>query len=205
MMKRMAVLMTAAAMMIPTAAFAEEDITAADTVITAEAAEEAEETEETEADEEEEIIVADKEDGNLVTACLEVIIDGTVYAEEFEIPVLVEYIDTDEILLNDEIRTSFRFENSEVVIEAEVSPAYRLPADSRMNAEKITEGTDAYAAAKIATVNSLGTDDAANYSFYDVNFTVNGETVELDDVQLTVNFKHAGTSVLVKDGAAKVI
>ena len=187
MMKKMAVLMTAAAaMMIPAAAFAEEEIAAVDTAIVAEYTEEA--------DEEEEIVVADEED--ITTACAEMIIDGTVYEAEIELPVFAEYAEAEEI------RTSFRFENDEVVISAEVSAAYALPVDSQMNAEKIAEGTDAYAAAKIATVNSLGTDDAANYSFYNVNFTVNGETVELEDVQLTVNFKNAAASVLVKDGIA---
>ena len=206
MMKKMAVLMMAAVMTVPAAASAEEAIPAAETAYEEafeagafEGAFGADEFEE----EDEEILVADEE---ILTGTLEeIIIDGSDHEEEFEIPELVEYIDTEEIIREDEIRTSFVFENDEVVIAAEVSEAYSLPADAEMNAEKLAEGTDAFTAAKIATVNSLGTDEAARYSFYDVNFTVNGETVELEDVQLTVNFKNAAVSVFVKDGIPMAI
>ena len=80
---------------------------------------------------------------------------------------------------------TFTYENDEVVITAQA--AAELPENIEMQVRKLEEGSEEYEAAKAAT--EAGED--AQYSFYDVTFTVDGNEVELGEnsVYVQVEFK----------------
>ncbi len=80
---------------------------------------------------------------------------------------------------------SFTYENDEVIITAQA--AAELPENIEMQVRKLEEGSEEYEAAKAAT----GAGEDAQYSFYDVTFTVDGNEVELaeNSVYVQVEFK----------------
>ena len=78
-------------------------------------------------------------------------------------------------------KTDFCFENEEVVITASVSEDAELPENAEMKAEKLEAGSEKYEEAKQASMRDLGTSEDAEYTFYDVTFTVDGNEVELPE------------------------
>ncbi len=84
---------------------------------------------------------------------------------------------------------SFTFENDEVVISAQA--AAELPENIEMQVRKLEEGSEEYEAAKAAAAANTEAGEDAQYSFYDVTFTVDGNEVELADgsVYVQVEFK----------------
>ena len=86
---------------------------------------------------------------------------------------------------------SFLFENDEVIIRA--TAAAELPAGVQMQAVKLAAGSAEYEAAKAAAQGVCGADESAEYSFYSVIFTVNGEEIAPAEgsVVMQVEFKAA--------------
>ena len=84
---------------------------------------------------------------------------------------------------------SFSFENDEVVINAQA--AAELPENIEMQVRKLEEGSAEYEAAKAAAAANTEAGEDAQYSFYDVTFTVDGNEVELAEgsVYVQVEFK----------------
>ena len=84
---------------------------------------------------------------------------------------------------------SFRFENDEVIINAQA--AAELPENIEMQVRKLEEGSAEYEAAKAAAAANTEAGEDAQYSFYDVTFTVDGNEVELAEgsVYVQVEFK----------------
>ncbi len=84
---------------------------------------------------------------------------------------------------------SFIFENDEVIISAQA--AAELPENIEMQVRKLEEGSEEYEAAKAAAAANSEAGEDAQYSFYDVTFTVDGNEVELADgsVYVQVEFK----------------
>ena len=86
-------------------------------------------------------------------------------------------------------RTDFRFENDEVIITASVSEDAELPENAEMKAEKLEAGSEKYEEAKQASMRDLGTAEDAEYTFYDVTFTVDGNEVELPEGAAVINME----------------
>lgn len=86
-------------------------------------------------------------------------------------------------------RTDFCFENEEVVITASVSEDAELPENAEMKAEKLEAGSEKYEEAKQASMRDLGTSEDAEYTFYDVTFTVDGNEVELPEGAAVINME----------------
>lgn len=86
-------------------------------------------------------------------------------------------------------KTDFYFENDEVVITANVSVDAELPENAEMNAVKLEAGSEKYEEAKQASMRDLGTADDAEYTFYDVTFTVDGNEVELPEGAAVINMQ----------------
>ncbi len=84
---------------------------------------------------------------------------------------------------------TFTYENDEVVITAQA--AAELPENIEMQVRKLEEGSAEYEAAKAAAAESTEAAEDAQYSFYDVTFTVDGSEVELGEnsVYVQVEFK----------------
>ena len=84
---------------------------------------------------------------------------------------------------------SFIFENDEVIISAQA--AAELPENIEMQVRKLEEGSEEYEAAKAAAAANSEAGEDAQYSFYDVTFTVDGNEVELAEgsVYVQVEFK----------------
>ena len=91
------------------------------------------------------------------------------------------------------IKTDFVYENEEVVITAKVSEAAALPENAEIRAEKLMPGDPRYEEAKKASVDGLGTAEDAEYTFYDVTFTVDGNEVELPKgaAEIQMEFRNA--------------
>ena len=106
-----------------------------------------------------------------------------------------------------EYKTSFEFENEEVVIKVKVSKDAKLSKGTELKAKKLEEGSEKYEAAKAATVNSLGSDEEGTYSFYVIRFEKVGAELNVKDehMDIDVTFKDASSAVQVKDGQAKRI
>ena len=106
-----------------------------------------------------------------------------------------------------EYKTSFTFENEEVVIKVKVAKEAKLSKDTNLTAKKLEEGSEKYEAAKAATINSLGSDEEGTYSFYEIRFEKDGAELDVKDehMDIDVTFKDASTAVQVKDGEAKRI
>lgn len=86
-------------------------------------------------------------------------------------------------------RTDFCFENEEAVITASVSEDAELPENAEMKAEKLEAGSEKYEEAKQASMRDLGTSEDAEYTFYDVTFTVDGNEVELPEGAAVINME----------------
>ena len=86
-------------------------------------------------------------------------------------------------------KTDFRFENDEVVITATVSEDAELPENAEIKAEKLEAGSEKYEEAKQASMRDLGTAEDAEYTFYDVTFTVDGNEVELPEGAAVINMQ----------------
>ena len=86
-------------------------------------------------------------------------------------------------------KTDFCFENEEVVITASVSEDAELPENAEMKAEKLEAGSEKYEEAKQASMRDLGTSEDAEYTFYDVTFTVDGNEVELPEGAAVINME----------------
>lgn len=86
-------------------------------------------------------------------------------------------------------KTDFRFENDEVVITATVSEDAELPENAEIKAEKLEAGSEKYEEAKQASMRDLGTAEDAEYTFYDVTFTVDGNEVELPKGAAVINMQ----------------
>ena len=106
-----------------------------------------------------------------------------------------------------EYKTSFTFENEEVVIKVKVSKEAKLSEGTDLTAKKLEVGSEKYEAAKAATINSLGSDEEGTYSFYEIRFEKDGAELDVKDehMDIDVTFKDASSAVLVKDGEAKRI
>ena len=106
-----------------------------------------------------------------------------------------------------EYKTSFTFENEEVVIKVKVAKEAKLSKGTNLTAKKLEEGSEKYEAAKAATINSLGSDEEGTYSFYEIRFEKDGAELDVKDehMDIDVTFKDASTAVQVKDGEAKRI
>ena len=105
-------------------------------------------------------------------------------------------------------KTSFSFNNGEVSITATVSESAKLPMNAEMTAVKLQPGTAAYEAAKNASMANLGTGDGY-YSFYDVQFVVNGSVVNVPDGAAVIQMSFAGVpegnvqkAISVENGSA---
>ena len=83
----------------------------------------------------------------------------------------------------------FRFENEEVIITAKVFDETALPENAEMNAVKLEAGSEKYEEAKQASMRDLGTSEDAEYTFYDVTFTVDGNEVELPEGAAVINME----------------
>ena len=89
-------------------------------------------------------------------------------------------------------KTDFLYENEEVVITAKVSEEAALPENAEIKAEKLMPGDPRYEEAKKASVDSLGTAEDAEYTFYDITFTVDGNEAELPKgaAEIQMKFKN---------------
>lgn len=92
-------------------------------------------------------------------------------------------------------KTDFLFENEEVVITANVSEDAELPENAEMKAEKLEAGSEKYEEAKQASMRDLGTAEDAEYTFYDVTFTVDGSEVELPEGAAVINVEFKNSEV----------
>lgn len=123
--------------------------------------------------------VSDEGTGEIAEEDVDIIFsDGSEELEEPEEPV---------------IKTDFLYENEEVVITAKVSEEAALPENAEIKAEKLMPGDPRYEEAKKASVDSLGTAEDAEYTFYDVTFAVDGNEVELPKgaAEIQMEFKNA--------------
>lgn len=93
-------------------------------------------------------------------------------------------------------KTDFYFENDEVIITANVSVDAELPENAEIKAVKLEAGSEKYEEAKQASMRDLGTAEDAEYTFYDVTFTVDGNEVDLPEGAAVINMQF-------KDGEAQ--
>ncbi len=85
------------------------------------------------------------------------------------------------------------YENGEVAVTVVASEAAQLPADTIVKVTRLEEGSAEYEAAKEAARQSVGTDENASYTFYDVTLESEGETLDVEDgtVSVKMEFKAA--------------
>lgn len=98
-----------------------------------------------------------------------------------------------------EYKTDFQFENDEVKITATATQEAKLPQNAEIKAVKLEEGTAAYEEARAASADKLGTGEDADYCFYDVTFTADGQ--ELTPAKGTVTIKMEFKNMQVDDQA----
>lgn len=98
----------------------------------------------------------------------------------------------------------FCFENEEVIIKANIDSEEVLQENLKMVVKKLEENSETFAMAKAASVDSLGTEEEGNYSFYEVTFEVDGEEFEIaeEDVKVNITFKNEATAMRITDGVA---
>ena len=115
-------------------------------------------------------------------------------APEAEIPAEEADVTESEELQQEtsEYKTDFLFENDEVKITATAAQEAKLPQNTEMKAVKLEEGTAAYEEAKAASAKELGTDENADYCFYDVTFVADGQELspEKGTVTIRMEFKN---------------
>ncbi len=80
---------------------------------------------------------------------------------------------------------TFTYENDEVVITAQAN----LPENAQIEVRKLEEGSEEYEAAKQIAAESTEAAEDAQYSFYDVTFTVDGEEVTDEAATIQIQFK----------------
>ncbi len=118
-------------------------------------------------------------------------IETETEAIETEAVVETEVVETEAVETETEAAEAqtFTYENDEVVITAQA--AAELPENIEMQVRKLEEGSAEYEAAKAAAAESTEAAEDAQYSFYDVTFTVDGSEVELGEnsVYVQVEFK----------------
>ena len=116
---------------------------------------------------------------------------GEISGEDVEI---IFSDESEELTVPEEpaIKTDFLYENEEVVITAKVSEEAALPENAEIKAEKLMPGDPRYEEAKKASVDSLGTAEDAEYTFYDITFTVDGNEAELPKgaAEIQMKFKN---------------
>ena len=96
-----------------------------------------------------------------------------------------EQINETEVVETEAAAREFFFENDEVIITAQAE----LPENAELQVRKLEAGSEEYEAAKQIAAQSTEADDEAQYSFYDVTFTVDGEEVETDTAMIQIQFK----------------
>ena len=96
-----------------------------------------------------------------------------------------EQISETEAVETETTAREFFFENDEVIITAQAE----LPENAELQARKLEAGSEEYEAAKQIAAQNTEADDEAQYSFYDVTFTVDGEEVETDTAMIQIQFK----------------
>ncbi len=84
-----------------------------------------------------------------------------------------------------EAAREFSFENEEVIITAQAN----LPENAQMQVRKLEAGSEEYEAAKQIAAASTEADDEAQYSFYDVTFTVDGAEIADSEATIQIQFK----------------
>ena len=91
--------------------------------------------------------------------------------------------------------TTFTYEDEEVLITAEVKESAEIPDTAVLEAKKLEEGSDAYAAAMSEVANTIQLQDGQKLLFipYDVYFQNAGEKIEPADgkVKIKMSFKEA--------------
>ena len=116
---------------------------------------------------------------------------GEISGEDVEI---IFSDESEELTVPEEpaIKTDFLYENEEVVITAKVSEEAALPENAEIKAEKLMPGDPRYEEAKKVSVDSLGTAEDAEYTFYDITFTVDGNEAELPKgaAEIQMKFKN---------------
>lgn len=116
---------------------------------------------------------------------------GEISGEDVEI---IFSDESEELTVPEEpaIKTDFLYENEEVVITAKVSEEAALPENAEIKAEKLMPGDPRYEEAKKASVDSLGTAEDAEYTFYDITFIVDGNEAELPKgaAEIQMKFKN---------------
>lgn len=95
----------------------------------------------------------------------------------------------------EEYKTDFVYEDAEVKITARATETAKFSQNTEMKAEKLQEGTPEYEAAKAASAAKLGTDDQAQYTFYNVYFVADGQ--KLDPEKGSVNIQMEFKTVLI--------
>lgn len=98
---------------------------------------------------------------------------------------------------------TFTYENDEVIIKAEA--VVELPENIEMQVRKLEEGSAEYEAAKQTVAGSCGTADDAEYEFYDVTFTADGEEVELAAGSIYVQMAFKTMQVSSENETQKVL
>lgn len=93
---------------------------------------------------------------------------------------------------SEEYLTELSFENDEVKITAYVCEEVKLPKNAKIKATKLEEGSAAFEEAKAISMRDLGTAEDAQYKFYDVIFTVDGEETEIPEnaASIRIEFKN---------------
>ena len=107
-----------------------------------------------------------------------------------EIPVYAEIPEAEEAPAEEapvEYKTDFYYEDEEVVILAAATLEAQIPMNAEMVVRKLAEGTEEYEALKAVSAASIGSDESAEYAFYDVTFAADG--VQLDPADDTVSIQ----------------
>lgn len=118
-----------------------------------------------------------------------------------EVPEIIEEIESE---TEENYLTDFFFENDEVEITAFVSEEAKLPQTAVMNARKLEDGSEEFEEAKQLSMRDLGTTEDAQYVFYDVTFSVDGNEVELPEgaASVSLRFKNVQSGDQVKSQSA---
>ena len=104
-----------------------------------------------------------------------------------------------------EYKTDFLFENDEVKITATAAQEAKLPQNTEMKAVKLEEGTAAYEEAKAASAKELGTDENADYCFYDVTFIADGQEFSPEKGTVTIKMEFKNIQVDAKAQTQNIV
>lgn len=172
------------------------DIPAAEETVTEEPAAEEVQTEEPASEEAAEITEAAEEEPAAETE-----------APETEAPAEEADVTESEELQQEtpEYKTDFLFENDEVKITATAAQEAKLPQNTEMKAVKLEEGTAAYEEAKAASAKELGTDENADYCFYDVTFIADGQELSPEKGTVTIKMEFKNIQVDAKAQTQNIV